>query len=82
MTAMVRSHGWSERGKRLVMDAPFGHWLTQTFIAALSCDGLYAPRGFLTVPCVGQALTFISKLGLAPILVKGDVVICDNLERF
>jgi len=42
-TKMVRPYGWGEKGKRLVMDCPFGHWLTQTFIAALSCDELYAP---------------------------------------
>jgi len=42
-TKMVRAYGWGAKAERLVGDAPFGHWLTQTFIAALRCDGLYAP---------------------------------------
>jgi len=39
-TKMVRAYGWGIKSKRLVVDAPYGHWLTQTFIAALRCDGL------------------------------------------
>ena len=33
-TNMAKTTGWAERGARLVDHAPFGHWNTQTFIAA------------------------------------------------
>jgi len=77
-TKMVRTHGWGQKGQRLVMDAPFGHWLTQTFIAALSCDGLCAPW-VLNHPMCRESFDLYIETQLAPILVKGDVVICDNL---
>lgn len=32
-------------GGRLLADAPFGHWGTQTFVAGLRCDELIAPWG-------------------------------------
>ena len=35
--------GRARRGQRLKMRDPFGHWGTQTFIAALRHDGLTAP---------------------------------------
>ena len=34
-TNMAKTTGWAPRGERLVDHAPFGHWQTQTFIAAL-----------------------------------------------
>jgi PAS domain-containing protein len=34
-TDMMRLNGWNPRGKRLVSDAPMGHWETVTFIAGL-----------------------------------------------
>jgi hypothetical protein len=42
-TKMTRTRGRAKRGERLRADAPFGHWKTQTFIAALRHDGLTAP---------------------------------------
>ena len=42
-TKMTRLRGRSRKGDRLRAHAPFGHWGTQTFIAALRCDGLSAP---------------------------------------
>ncbi|NKB27128.1 MAG: hypothetical protein GKR99_06075 [Rhodobacteraceae bacterium] len=39
-TNLTRLRGWAPRGDRLIMDAPFGSWGTQTFIA-----GLRAQRG-------------------------------------
>jgi hypothetical protein len=44
-TNMARTTGWSPSGQRLVDRAPFGHWRTQTFIAALRHDRLDAPCG-------------------------------------
>lgn len=37
-TKMTRLRGRARRGQRLRMKAPFGHWGTQTFIAALRHD--------------------------------------------
>ena len=34
-TNMAKTTGWSAKGARLIDHAPFGHWNTQTFIAAL-----------------------------------------------
>jgi len=42
-TKMTRLRGRARKGQRLRMKAPFGHWGTQTFIAALRHDGLSAP---------------------------------------
>ncbi len=42
-TNMAKTTGWAPRGERLVDHAPFGHWHTQTFIAALRHDRLDAP---------------------------------------
>jgi hypothetical protein len=42
-TKMTRLRGRCPKGQRLLSKAPFGHWKTQTFIAALRCDALIAP---------------------------------------
>ena len=42
-TNMAKTTGWSPRGARLIDHTPFGHWNTQTFIAALRHDRLDAP---------------------------------------
>src|SRR5512138_3781058 len=42
-TNMTPLRGRSLKGERLVADAPFGKWNTQTFIAGLRCDELIAP---------------------------------------
>jgi len=42
-TNLTRLRGRSLCGKRLEMDAPFGAWGTQTFIAGLTQDELIAP---------------------------------------
>jgi hypothetical protein len=42
-TKMTRLRGRSPKGPRLYAKAPFGHWLTQTFVAGLRCYGLTAP---------------------------------------
>ena len=40
---MAKTTGWAAKGARLIDHAPFGHWNTQTFIAALRHDRLDAP---------------------------------------
>ena len=77
-TNMAKTTGWAERGARLVDHAPFGHWNTQTFIAALRHDRLDAPW------VIGGAMNreffdLYVETQLAPTLHKGDVVILDNL---
>src|SRR5208282_5565465 len=64
---------------RLRGRAPFGHWHTQTFVAGLRCDGLVAPW-VLDGPMNGEAFETYIETQLAPILVRGDVVIMDNLS--
>lgn len=77
-TNLTRQRGWSQRGKRLVMEAPFGSWGTQTFIAGLTADALIAPwviKGEMD----GEAFaTYVSQV-LVPELEPGTVVILDNL---
>jgi transposase len=76
-TKMTRLRGRCLKGQRLRSKAPFGHWMTQTFVAGLRCD--------LTAPFVINAPmdrrifeTYVEK-ELAPTLNQGDVVIMDNL---
>jgi hypothetical protein len=37
---MTPRYGRCEKGERLIAHAPFGHWKTRTFVAALRYDGL------------------------------------------
>jgi len=77
-TKMIRAYGWGAKSERLVVDAPFGHWLTQTFIAALRCDGLCAPW-VLNHPMCRESFDLYIETQLAPILKSGDIVVLDNL---
>ncbi len=77
---MIKTHGWAPKGQRLVDYAPFGHWKTQTFIAALRHDRLDAPwviKGAMN----REMFELYIETQLAPTLSKGDVVILDNLSR-
>ena len=77
-TKMTRLRGRSRKGQRLKADAPFGHWGTQTFVAALRCRGLTAP--WVIEGAMNRVAfdTYI-ETQLAPTLSPGDVVILDNL---
>ncbi|MET4689948.1 transposase [Sinorhizobium fredii] len=77
-TKMVRLRGRSLRGTRLIADAPFGHWKTQTFIAGLRCHGITAPW-VIEKAIKRPAFDTWVETQLAPTLAKGDVVILDNL---
>ena len=77
-TNLTRQRGWATQGERLVMDAPFGSWGTQTFIAGLSCDAMIAPwviKGAMD----GLAFATYVENVLVPELQPGTVVILDNL---
>jgi len=75
---MVRAYGWGAKSERLMVDAPFGHWLTQTFVAALRCDGLCAPW-VLNHPMCRESFDLYIETQLAPILQPGDIVILGNM---
>jgi putative transposase len=77
-TNMAPLRGWSRRGQRLRGKAPYGHWNTMTFIAALRCDRIEAPWLF-DGPINGQRFRAYVEKALAPTLSPGDVVIMDNL---
>ncbi len=78
-TNMAKTTGWAPRGQRLVDHAPFGHWRTQTFVAALRHDRLDAPW---VIDGTMNRVTFDTyvETQLSPTLSKGDVVILDNLS--
>lgn len=78
-TKMTRLRGRARKGRRLKARAPFGHWKTQTFVAALRCDRLTAP--WLIDGAMNKAIfeTYV-ETQLAPTLSPGDVVILDNLS--
>jgi len=78
-TNLVRLRGRSVRGERLPAQAPFGHWKTQTFIAALRCDRLTAPW-IVDGAMDRTAFNLYVETQLAPTLDRGDVVVLDNLS--
>jgi len=69
---MTRLRGRSKCGERLRAAAPFGHWKTQTFIAALRSDGLTAPW-VLNGPMNRWAFDIHVETQLAPTLYQGEV---------
>jgi hypothetical protein len=71
-TKMTRLRGRARKGTRLKASAPFGHWGTQTFIAALRHDGL-------TAPWIIDAR--MNRKIFATTLSRGDVVILDTEHR-
>lgn len=60
------------------MEAPFGSWGTQTFIAGLSANGLMAPW-VIKGATDGEAFAAYVTQVLLPELEPGTVVILDNL---
>jgi len=78
-TNMTKTTGWSPKGARLIDHAPFGHWKTQTFIAALRHDRLDAPW-VIDGAMNGELFDLYVKTQLAPTLQSGDVIILDNLS--
>ena len=75
---MVRRYGRCPLGQRLVTKAPYGHWRTTTFIAALRRDGLDAPMT-LDGPMNGEIFRAWTEQFLVPALRQADIVIMDNL---
>ena len=77
-TKMGPLRGWAPRGQRLRGQAPFGHWKTMTFLAALRHDRIEAPWVF-DGPIDGDSFKAYIEKVLVPTLVPGDIVIMDNL---
>jgi putative transposase len=77
-TNMAPLRGWAPRGQRLPGKAPFGHWNTMTFLAALRHDRIEAPW-LLDRPINGERFLVYIEQVLAPTLRPGDLVIMDNL---
>jgi len=75
---MTRLYGRAPRGQRLLSSAPFGHWKTTTFVAALRRTGLTAPL-VLDGPMTGPAFLAYVEQFLVPTLRRGDIVVLDNL---
>jgi len=75
---MAPLRGWAPRGQRLPQSAPFGHWNTMTFLAALRHDRVEAPW-LLDGPINGERFqTYVEKV-LVPTLVPDDIVNMDNI---
>ncbi len=77
-TNMAPLRGWAPRGERLPGKAPFGHWNTMTFLAALRQDRIQAPW-LINGPINAERFRIYVEQVLVPSLVPGDVVIMDNL---
>jgi transposase len=75
---MAPLRGWAPKGERLIGKAPFGHWNTMTFLAALRHDRIEAPW-LLNGPIDGECFLVYVKQVLVPTLHPGDIVIMDNL---
>jgi putative transposase len=75
---MAPLRGWAPRGQRLPGKAPFGHWNTMTFLAALRHDRVEAPW-LIKGPINGQRFLIYVEEVLVPTLRPGDIVIMDNL---
>ena len=77
-TNMVRLHGRALCGQRLHAKVPHGHWKTLTFVAALRSNGIDAPC-VLDGPINGVSfLAYVEQI-LVPTLVRGEIVVMDNL---
>ena len=78
-TNMAKTTGWEPCGQRLVDHARFGHWRTQTFVAALRHDQLDAPW-VIDGAMNAEMFDLYTKTQLVLTLPPGDVVILDNLS--
>lgn len=75
---MAPLRGWGRRGERVRAKAPFGHWNTMTFVAALRHDRIDAPW-LIDRPMNGAIFRHYVEKVLQPTLRPLDIVIMDNL---
>ena len=75
---MAPLRGWGPCGERVHAKAPFGHWNTMTFVAALRHDRIDAPW-LVDRPMNGAIFRrYVEKI-LTPTLRPHDIVVMDNL---
>ena len=77
-TNMAPLRGWAPKGERLPGKAPFGHWNTMTFLAALRHDRVSAPW-IIDGPINAERFRIYVEQVLVPELKPGNIVIMDNL---
>jgi transposase len=77
-TDLLRRYARSPRGTRAADHTPYGHWQTQTVIAALRSTALTAPAVF-DGPVDSVTFRAYVEQVLVPTLRRGDVVVLDNL---
>jgi transposase len=77
-TNMAPLRGWGRRGERVRAKAPYGHWNTMTFVAALRHDHIDAPW-LVDRPMNGAIFRSYVENVLRPTLQPDDIVIMDNL---
>ena len=68
---MAPLRGWSLRGKRLKAKAPYGHWKTMTFLAALRHNRIDAPW-VVDGPINGESFLLYVEKVLVPTPKPGD----------
>jgi transposase len=78
-TAMTRLRGRSPRGERCHGQAPHGHWLTTTLLAAIRRRTVTAPL-VLDGPIDGASFLAWVRQFLTRELLPGDIVVADNLS--
>jgi transposase len=76
---MARLRGRAQKGERLRVGIPQGHWKTTTFVAGLRLTGMTAPM-VLDGPMNGAAFLAYVQQVLVQELKPGDIVIMDNLS--
>jgi transposase len=76
---MAPLRGWAPQGARRLAKAPFGHWNTMTFVAALRHDRIEAPW-LLDGPMNGERFRIYVEKVLVPTLQTDDLVLMDNLS--
>ena len=76
-TDMSPRHGRGPKGQRVCGSAPFGHWGTSTFMAALRQDRIDAPW-VLDGPADGDAFRVYIETQLVPTLNRGEIVVMDT----
>jgi transposase len=78
LTNLLRRFGRGRRGQRVHDHAPYGRWLSNTFIGAVRLEGMTAP-GLIDGPLDHESfLAYVEQI-LVPTLRGGDLVILDNL---
>ena len=78
-TNMTPLRGWGTISQRLTASVPYGHWQTTTFLCGLRADGPVTP---LVVDGAINGTLFLAwtRLQLAPVLRRRDMVVLDNLN--